>query len=114
MPDPFNPNDAKSEGDVRQFAEAAALRYDPLTEGAPRLIAHGRGTTADKILELAKEMNIPVRQDPTLLQILGAIDVGSEIPPDLYGVIAEVLAWAYHTDKAAGTDKVSTTLRKSA
>ncbi len=82
--------------------EVAALRYDPSRgDGAPRLVAHGRGEVARRILELAGEHDIPIRQDPTLISILGALDVGAEIPPGLYGVIAEVLAWAYHADSAA-------------
>lgn len=82
--------------------EAAALSYDvPGGDHAPKLVARGRGATADKILELAREHNVPIKQDPTLVSILGALDVGAEIPPDLYGVIAEVLTWAYNTDKLA-------------
>lgn len=81
--------------------EVAALRYDSTTEDAPTLVARGRGHTAQRILELAEQHDLPVKRDPTLVSILGALDVGAEIPPDLYGVIAEVLAWAYHTDKSA-------------
>lgn len=81
--------------------EVAALRYDAERDGAPQLVARGRGFTAQRILELAEQHDLPVTKDPTLVSILGAIDVGTEIPPDLYGVIAEVLAWAYHSDKAA-------------
>ena len=81
--------------------EVAALRYEPGEDHAPRLLARGKGHTAAKILELAEQHDLPVRRDPTLVSILGALDVGAEIPPDLYGVIAEVLAWAYHTDQAA-------------
>lgn len=82
--------------------EVAALRYD--TDGgdhAPKLVARGRGHTAARILELAEQHDLPVTKDPTLISILGALDVGAEIPPDLYGVIAEVLAWAYYVDKDA-------------
>ncbi|MBC7644475.1 MAG: EscU/YscU/HrcU family type III secretion system export apparatus switch protein [Thermoleophilia bacterium] len=82
--------------------QAAALRYDTGQEHAPRLVARGAGLTAEKILALAAEHDIPVRQDPTLVSILGALDIGAEIPADLYGVIAEVLAWAYRTDQLAG------------
>ncbi|MCW2928146.1 MAG: hypothetical protein JWM86_2114 [Thermoleophilia bacterium] len=80
--------------------EVAALSYDN-EDHAPRLVARGSGHTAARILELAAEHDLPVRKDPTLVSILGAIDVGAEIPPDLYGVIAEVLAWAYHADQQA-------------
>jgi flagellar biosynthesis protein len=85
--------------------EVAALRYDSENEHAPKMIARGRGHAAQKILELAAEHDIPVTKDPTLVSILGALDVGAEIPPDLYGVIAEVLAWAYHSDKAVGVQR---------
>jgi len=83
--------------------EVAALSYEAGEDHAPKLVARGKGHTAAKILELAEQHDLPVRRDPTLVSILGALDVGAEIPPDLYGVIAEVLAWAYHADQAAGT-----------
>jgi flagellar biosynthesis protein len=85
--------------------EVAALSYDASEDHAPRLVAHGRGHTAQRILELAEQHDLPVRKDPTLVSILGALDVGAEVPPDLYGVIAEVLAWAYHADQAAAEDR---------
>lgn len=97
MPDRNNPNHELPES----RRKAAALRYDTDREHAPRLVARGSGHTADRIMELAQEHDIPVRHDPTLISILGAIDIGAEIPPELYGVIAEVMAWAYRTDQAA-------------
>jgi len=90
-------DDADSPPDV----EVAALSYDKGEDHAPRMVARGKGHTAARILEIAEQHDLPVRRDPTLVSILGALDVGAEIPPDLYGVIAEVLAWAYHTDQAA-------------
>lgn len=88
--------------DGAPVAQAAALRYESGVDAAPKLVARGEGTVAERILELAREHDLPVRKDPTLVSILGAVDVGAEIPPDLYGVIAEVLAWAYRTDRLAG------------
>lgn len=85
--------------------EVAALRYDAGEDNAPVLLARGKGHTAARILELAEQHDLPVRRDPTLVSILGALDVGAEIPPDLYGVIAEVLAWAYHADQAAADQR---------
>ena len=82
--------------------EVAALSYEAGEDHAPKLVARGKGHTARRILELAEQHDLPVTKDPTLVSILGALDVGAEIPPDLYGVIAEVLAWAYHADKAVG------------
>jgi flagellar biosynthesis protein len=82
--------------------EAAALGYNAVGgDYAPRLLASGKGRVAEKILELAEQYDLPIHRDPTLVSVLGALDVGTEIPPDLYGVIAEVLAWAYQTDMLA-------------
>lgn len=85
--------------------EVAALGYESGEDHAPKLLARGRGHTAQRILELAEEHDLPVTRDPTLVSILGALDVGAEIPPDLYGVIAEVLAWAYYVDKSAAKER---------
>lgn len=93
--------DGDPDGPAVPNVEVAALRYDSQEDHAPTLVARGKGHTAARILELAEQHDLPVRRDPTLVSILGALDVGAEIPPDLYGVIAEVLAWAYHTDQAA-------------
>lgn len=92
-------------GDEPAELEVAALGYDNAKSNAPTVLAQGRGHVAERILEVAREHDIPLRQDPTLVSILGALDVGAEVPPDLYGVIAEVLAWAYHTDKVAASGR---------
>jgi flagellar biosynthesis protein len=92
-----------TEGDGPPELDVAALRYDGAQDAAPTLVARGSGWTAQRILELAKEHDLPIKRDPTLVSILGALDVGAEIPPDLYGVIAEVLAWAYYTDQQAAS-----------
>lgn len=81
--------------------KAAAIRYAPGDDAAPKLVAKGTNFMADRILELAETAGIPVREDPSLLAVLAALDVGTEIPPDLYELIAEVLAWAYKSDHHA-------------
>ncbi|MBI2566196.1 MAG: EscU/YscU/HrcU family type III secretion system export apparatus switch protein [Candidatus Schekmanbacteria bacterium] len=74
---------------------AAALRYDPELETAPRLIARGSGAIADRIVSVALEHGIPIREDPDLAQMLQQLEVGLEIPPKLYQVVAEILAFVY-------------------
>ncbi len=74
---------------------AAALRYERSTASVPELVAHGRGKLAERILELAREHAIPVRQDPDLVELLTACDVGDEIPVELYAAVADLLAWLY-------------------
>jgi flagellar biosynthesis protein len=74
---------------------AVALRYRGGEDVAPRVAATGRGAVAERILDLAREHGLPVREDPDLAVALSALDLGTTIPVELYGVIAEVLAWAY-------------------
>jgi flagellar biosynthesis protein len=79
--------------------QAVALRYEPKRELAPRVVAKGRGYLADKILELARHHNIPVRQDRNLLQILSRLDLNDEIPPEVYRAVAEILAFIYRLSR---------------
>ncbi len=75
--------------------QAVALRYEPKKEAAPRLVAKGRGYLAEKIIELARLYDIPIRQDKKLLQILSRLDLEEEIPPEVYKAVAEILAFIY-------------------
>ena len=73
--------------------EAVALRYDGA--GAPRVIAKGRGVLAERILEVADEHSVPLHPDRGLVELLSRIDLGDDIPPELYVAVAQVLAFAY-------------------
>jgi len=75
--------------------QAAALRYEPKRDRAPRLIAKGQGALAEKLIELARQHDIPIRQDKNLLQTLSRLDLNEEIPPQVYQVVAEILAFIY-------------------
>jgi len=81
--------------------EAAALHYDRASEGAPRVVAAGRGEIAKRIIELAKENGVPVRSEPELAHALAQLKIDSEIPEELYAAVAETLVWAYRLDKSA-------------
>jgi flagellar biosynthesis protein len=74
---------------------ATALQYDPERGGAPRVIATGQRKVAEKILEEARKHNIPIHEDPALMTALASVDLGQEIPVELYLVVAEVLAYIY-------------------
>lgn len=78
-----------------QRNQAAALAYIPERDDAPKVVATGQGVLAEKIIALAKENNIPIHEDPLLTAALSAVDVGGEIPPELYRVVAEVLAYVF-------------------
>jgi flagellar biosynthesis protein len=78
---------------------AVALRYEPKKHSAPIIAGKGRGHIAEKILELAREHNIPIRQDKNLLQILSRLDLNQEVPPEVYKAVAEILAFIYRLSK---------------
>lgn len=70
---------------------AAALHYDEKGHEAPKVIASGRGAIAAKIINMAKERDIPIEEDMSLVAELIDLDLGENIPPQLYSVIAEML-----------------------
>lgn len=74
---------------------AAALEYDEERDSAPRVTARGRGSTAEKIIGLAKKHGVPIKEDPALAEILSRLDIDEQIPVELYKAIAEVLVFVY-------------------
>jgi flagellar biosynthesis protein len=79
---------------------AAALQYDPARDRAPRLIARGEGPLADRIIEVARAHGIPIHDDPALVDLLSRLDVDSEIPPQVYRVVAEIIAFVSRLQRA--------------
>jgi flagellar biosynthesis protein len=78
---------------------AASIRYDKKKDDAPRLTAKGRGLLADRIIELARKHDIPVKEDPALVSLLCRLDIDEEIPPELFRAVAEILAFVYSTNE---------------
>lgn len=78
---------------------ATALKYNALEQTAPKVIAKGRGIVAENIIEKAEEHEIPVYEDEKLSRQLYNLEIGEEIPPELYHVIAEVLVFIANLDK---------------
>ncbi|MFD0943310.1 EscU/YscU/HrcU family type III secretion system export apparatus switch protein [Savagea faecisuis] len=79
--------------------EAVALKYDLDTTTAPVVVAKGKGQVADNILQKAKDHDVPIQEDPTLVQLLGELDINDSIPENLYNAVAEVFAFIYNVDK---------------
>lgn len=77
---------------------AVALRYDPQTDPAPQVIAKGYGEIADAIIRHAKQAGLYVHAQPELVSLLMQIDLDTYIPPELYQVVAELLAWVYQIE----------------
>ncbi len=79
--------------------KAAAIRYRHKKDNAPKVIAKGSGKIAEKIIQIAKEHNIPIQDDPYLIEALSSLDLYEEIPPELYRAVAEVLVFIYRTSR---------------
>ena len=87
---------------------ATALQYDPEKDGAPRVIASGQRKIAEQIIAEAKKNNIAIYEDTALTAALSNVNLGEEIPIELYRVVAEVLAYVYRvSNKAAPNIKTS-------
>ena len=74
---------------------AVALHYNVNGGGAPRVVAKGGGQIAEKIIETAREHNVPLQEDAALATALSKLDIGREIPKELYVAVAHVLAFAW-------------------
>jgi flagellar biosynthesis protein len=80
---------------------ATALSYEQ-GQRAPRVTATGVGLVADRILAAARDAGVPVRQDPALAEALAKLELGTDVPEELWTAVAETLAWAYRLDAQAG------------
>ena len=91
-------DDKNSKPKVKQ---AIALEYDP-GDMAPKVIASGRGAVAERIIEKAKEADVPLHQDSKLANTLSKLEIGDYIPPELYEVVAEILVFVDEMEKIKG------------
>lgn len=97
MTDQFTSDKSKK----RARKTAVALKKDSQSDPIPRVTASGQGQLAEKILKIAFENNVKVRQDADLAEILAKIDVESEIPTEALLAVAEILAYIYETNRTA-------------
>jgi len=75
--------------------KAVALRYDQDKENSPRVIATGKGTTAENIIKIAQLHNLPIQEDADLVELLSKVELDKEIPEKLYVAVAEVFRFLY-------------------
>ena len=75
--------------------KAVALGFNRSQDNAPKVLASGAGEIANKIISLAKEHDIPIKEDPDLIEILSKVEVDQEIPPNLYKAVAEIFSFLY-------------------
>jgi flagellar biosynthesis protein len=86
---------------VAPVPAAAALKYDPVGDEAPELVASGRGLVAEEIVRVAKEHGVPLHEDAQLVEALSRLQLTETIPRELYVVVAEVLAYVFRIDAEA-------------
>ncbi|HLR43088.1 MAG TPA: EscU/YscU/HrcU family type III secretion system export apparatus switch protein [Pseudogracilibacillus sp.] len=79
--------------------KAAALSYDQMKDISPKVSALGQGIVAENIIDIAKENDIPILEDASLVEILSTLNVNDAIPDELFEAVAEVFAFVYHLDK---------------
>jgi flagellar biosynthesis protein len=75
--------------------QAVALHYDRDPKSAPKVVAMGRGDLAQQIIAAAEAAGVDIVQDPDLLEVLGRVPVGEDIPAELFQAVAEILAFIY-------------------
>ncbi|QDQ01714.1 EscU/YscU/HrcU family type III secretion system export apparatus switch protein [Lysinibacillus fusiformis] len=82
--------------------EAIALTYKQGKFDSPMVVAKGKGKVAENILARANEHDVPIYEDPNLVQLLGQLDLNESIPEELYQAVAEVFAFIYRLDQQHG------------
>ncbi|RED52472.1 EscU/YscU/HrcU family type III secretion system export apparatus switch protein [Aestuariispira insulae] len=88
--------DIASKGESTNDSVAVALSYDPADrDSAPSVVASGKGSLAERILEKAAEHGVPIHKDADLVSILAATEVGEEIPVEAFIAVAEILRFVY-------------------
>lgn len=80
---------------------AVALSYNQENDGAPRVVAKGYGKLADTIVRTARDHGLYIHESRELVALLMQVDLDSEIPPQLYVAVAELLAWLYRLEADA-------------
>lgn len=112
------PSDEKKQGNVRPIpktkdAVAVALHQARESDRAPKIVASGRGNTAEQIIEIAFALGIKVREDTDLAQLLSAVNEETEIPIEAFAAVAEILVYLYQANGQTLPDAPSAENRKT-
>lgn len=62
---------------------------------------------AERLLEIANQNNIPLKDDPKMMKILLKLDPGEEVPPELYKVVTEILSFVYRVSQKAYSKRIN-------
>ncbi len=83
----------------KDVEKAVAILYDSQKASSPRVVASGKGEIARQIIKTAKEAGVYIQEDANLVELLSKIELGKEIPTELYQTVAEVLAFVYQVNE---------------
>lgn len=89
-----------------------ALQYRRQHDPAPRVVAKGEGEVAEKIVDVAREHGVAIKQDPDLVQLLGAVELDTQIPVEAFVAVAEILSYIYRA-KTQASGSASSSARPS-
>ncbi len=87
--------------EIHKERTAVAIAYEP-GDRAPKILASGKGAVADRIIEKAKENDVPFYKDNKLAETLSKLEIGDSIPPELYEVVAEILVFVDDMNRMKG------------
>jgi flagellar biosynthesis protein len=87
--------------------KATALHYDMDKNNAPKLVAKGEKYLAQKIIDVAKKHNIPIKEDKDMVELLSKLEINQEIPPNMYKAIAEIFSFVYKLSKEDLNEKTN-------
>ena len=90
-----------NEDDNFSTSYAVALGYEMKKDNAPKVLAKGQGYVASRIIQIALDEGIEIKQDEDLLQILKAVDIDSEIPLEAFSAVAEIISYIYEANGKA-------------
>ena len=99
VPSRLEDEDNSKESSSQKSQKAVAVLYQPEFDPAPKIVAGGEGEIAKRIIELATQHNVPIYEQPDVVEALAKLEVGTEIPPEFYQVVAEILAFVYSIDR---------------
>jgi flagellar biosynthesis protein len=96
MPEkPDKPKPDLTPSDKKERLTAVALKYKMNIDPAPIVVAKGKGLIAERIIQIAQEHHIPIREDPDLVEVLAKLELNQFIPTELFQAVAEILAFIY-------------------
>ena len=94
----MNPNPKDKLKKTTEIKKAVALQYNINEDDAPKIIASGRGEMAERIIKEAGKYNIPIKENKDIVEVLVQLNIGDQIPPELYRAVAEILNFIYRME----------------